>query len=209
MAGRRQFRGSTVVVAVYDLSPANDCLYTIGLGVHHSGVRVNGREWTFSNDGIFSTSFGDVPDDVQSRAEVNLGELKVDSKVVDDAISDLRAAFPAGSYHLVKQNCNHFAYAFCQRLGYGVPGWVNRLAWLGSWWPLWPEMGGSGAATQPAQAARAPAYTAFGGGGQSLGGGAAAGGEAGGGGDARELRLRATQARLARMEAAAAAAKDE
>ena len=36
---------------------------------------------------------------------------------------------PPGSYHLVKQNCNHFATAFCERLGFEIPAWVNRLAW--------------------------------------------------------------------------------
>lgn len=124
----RAFRGSAVELAVYDLSPANDCLATIGWGLHHSGVRVGGREYTYSDDGVFSHSEGEVGDEnVRLRAVIPLGELSIDNRAVDGAVTELRAAFPAGSYHLVTRNCNHFATAFCERLGYGVPGWVNRV----------------------------------------------------------------------------------
>ena len=124
----RAFRGSAVELAVYDLSPANDCLATIGWGLHHSGVRVGGREYTYSDDGVFSHSEGEVGDDnVRLRAVIPLGELSIDNRAVDGAVTELRAAFPAGSYHLVTRNCNHFATAFCERLGFGVPGWVNRV----------------------------------------------------------------------------------
>lgn len=32
----------------YDLSPVNDYLYAIGMGVHHSGVEILGREYSVS-----------------------------------------------------------------------------------------------------------------------------------------------------------------
>jgi hypothetical protein len=206
---QRAFRGSLVELAVYDLSPANDCLATIGCGLHHTGVRIGGQEWTFSNDGVFSHTPGEVGQEgIELRAVVPLGELTIDSKGVEGVISELRAnAFPAGSYHLVLQNCNHFATALCERLGYTVPAWVNRLAWWGSWWPYWPKMGGEGTGPVGTPAAPVPTYKAFGGGGQALGatGGAAAPG-GGEGMSQREQMAQAAQARLARMEQAAAEA---
>ncbi|MCD7455799.1 hypothetical protein HAX54_029653 [Datura stramonium] len=37
------------------------------------------------------------------------------------------------SYHLIAKNCNHFADEVCSRLtGKPIPGWVNRLARVGS-----------------------------------------------------------------------------
>ena len=30
---------------MYDLSPANDMLYSIGMGLHHSGVEILGKEY--------------------------------------------------------------------------------------------------------------------------------------------------------------------
>ena len=205
----RQYRGATVSLAVYDLSPANDCLCAVGFGVYHSGVRLGNTEWTFSDDGIFSHAPGEVGQDIPVRDLVNLGELKVDNRAVEMALDELRAAFPSGSYHLVKQNCNHFSAAFLERLGFRPPGWVNRLAWCGSWWPYWPPMGGTtdGASSGSGSAAPAvPRFTAFGAGGQVLGSRAVAVGS----GDAmseRETRAAAIEARMARMSAAAEADK--
>lgn len=198
----RAYRGPAVELAVYDLSPANDCLATIGFGLYHTGVRIGGAEYTFSNDGVFSHAPGECQ--YELRSLIPLGELTISNKEVEGVVSELRgAAFPAGSYHLVMRNCNHFSTALTERLGFSVPGWVNRLAWWGSWWPWWPKgMGGEGEGEGEGSAAAAPAptYQAFGGGGQSLGGPAVPQ-AAGGGLSQREQMLAATQARMARLEA--------
>ena len=39
-----------VVLNVYDLSPSNKYLYSIGLGFYHSGVEVNGKEYSFGGN---------------------------------------------------------------------------------------------------------------------------------------------------------------
>jgi len=45
-----------VVLNIYDLSPANDYLYPIGFGLHHSGVEILGVEYSFaSGGGIFES----------------------------------------------------------------------------------------------------------------------------------------------------------
>lgn len=40
--------------AVYDLSPMNDLIYPMGIGIYHSGVVVHGSEYTFGESGVFS-----------------------------------------------------------------------------------------------------------------------------------------------------------
>lgn len=44
-----------VTLHLYDLSPVNEALQPIGLGVYHTGVFIGGSEWTFAGGaGIFS-----------------------------------------------------------------------------------------------------------------------------------------------------------
>ena len=56
--GDGRTRMNTIVVLnIYDLSPANDYLYPIGFGLHHSGVEILGVEYSFaSGGGIFESS---------------------------------------------------------------------------------------------------------------------------------------------------------
>ena len=35
---------------IYDLSPANKYLYSIGLGFYHTGVEFNGKEYSFGGN---------------------------------------------------------------------------------------------------------------------------------------------------------------
>ena len=76
MQHERRFSGGAVVLNIYDLSPANDCLCTIGLGAHHSGVEVNGREYSFSDGGVSDSTPRDE-EQVPLRASVTLGEVSV------------------------------------------------------------------------------------------------------------------------------------
>jgi hypothetical protein len=44
-----------VTLHLYDLSPLNEALQPIGLGVYHTGLSIGGSEWTFAGGaGIFS-----------------------------------------------------------------------------------------------------------------------------------------------------------
>lgn len=52
---------------------------------------------------------------------------------VHTSIEDLAEDYHGDTYHLIIKNCNHFTADVCKRLtGKPVPGWVNRLARLGS-----------------------------------------------------------------------------
>ncbi|CAN0283618.1 unnamed protein product, partial [Phaeothamnion confervicola] len=85
---------------------------------------------------------------------------------VNDALDSLRSEFGPDRYNVLSNNCNSFADAFLRELtGRPAPAWVNRLAWLGSWFSccLPPEMLGEA----PVQA---NSFSAFGGSGATLGG---------------------------------------
>ena len=45
--GARTEFSMTVKLNVYDLVPANGFLYGIGMGFYHSGVEINGQEYTY------------------------------------------------------------------------------------------------------------------------------------------------------------------
>mmetsp|Transcript_4838 Transcript_4838/g.11568 ORF Transcript_4838/g.11568 Transcript_4838/m.11568 type:complete len:226 (+) Transcript_4838:94-771(+) len=138
MAGMRKFRGSTIVVNVYDLTPSNNYTFDFGVGAFHSGVVVSGTEYTFgghegSSSGIFTHSPKQAPG-AQFRVSIDMGETDMSHQDVQREISALGDHFRGNAYHLILCNCNHFAAELCLRLtGKRLPGWVNRLAYMGSW----------------------------------------------------------------------------
>ena len=123
---------SRVILNVYDLHEMNDQLHTLGLGLYHSGVQVGGLEWTFAGGaGIFSDDPKGAP--AKYRESFDMGEFAGSSRDMDIILDDLRQKFVANSYNLLTQNCNSFAEDFCQRLlGKSIPGFVNRMAYMGS-----------------------------------------------------------------------------
>ncbi|PPD94428.1 hypothetical protein GOBAR_DD08557 [Gossypium barbadense] len=91
---------------VYDLTPINKFLYWLGLGVFHSGIEDDRYCWVSTD---------------MSRSEFRL------------FMEELSQKYRGDTYHLVARNCNHFTDDVCMQLtGKHIPGWVNRLARLGS-----------------------------------------------------------------------------
>ncbi len=51
-----------VIVNVYDLNNINEYLWQIGLGAYHSGVEIEGREFSFgAGSGVFEMTAREVP----------------------------------------------------------------------------------------------------------------------------------------------------
>ena len=44
-------QATKVLLNIYDLSPNNDYLFPIGMGLHHSGVEITGREYSYGSQG--------------------------------------------------------------------------------------------------------------------------------------------------------------
>ena len=131
---------SQVVLHVYDMAWVNEYIAWAGLGVFHSGLVVNGDEYTFgghpeASTGVFSAPPGEAPGCVFRQA-ILLGESSLSHTQIRDTISSLSASFLGSDYNLLTNNCNHFTDALATALtGQHIPAWVNRLATLGSWLP--------------------------------------------------------------------------
>jgi deubiquitinase DESI2 len=126
-------QGVKVFINLYDLSPANDCLYTVGMGFHHSGVEVLGTEYSFaSNAGIFESSPKEAPG-AKFREQIFMGVLEGGQMELKKAIDDLRVDFGPNDYNIVRKNCNHFANHLVYKLvGKPAPAYINRMADLGA-----------------------------------------------------------------------------
>ena len=188
--GGRQRFGTKVILNVYDLSPANQqFLNHIGVPVCHSGVEIDGREYTFAGGGgVFDTEPRDVPNATLAES-IDMGLYEGTSADVRAAISELKAEFGPNDYNILLKNCNHFSNALVYSLLHiPIPAHVNRIANLGSMFaccipkemlsnaPVNEESSSSSGITQVFNNRNnsTPASTSaptFSGGGQSLGGG--------------------------------------
>ena len=129
-----------VRVHVYDLDDGyNEYAYPLGLGIHHSAVEVYGREYAFGYHdeatvtGVFDIRPRSAPPPARFRETIEFGEIASSRDEVEEKLSALRKKFTGPSYDLLKQNCNTFTEEFVKALtGKEVPGYVNRLATLGS-----------------------------------------------------------------------------
>lgn len=131
-------RGSSpVYLNVYDLTTVNKYIYWLGVGVFHSGIEVYGAEYAFGahecpSSGVFEVEPKSCPGFTYRRS-VLLGTTNLTPSEFMHFIEDLSEKYHGDSYHLIAKNCNHFTDDVCRHLtGKRIPGWVNRLAKLGS-----------------------------------------------------------------------------
>ena len=189
--GSRTNFATKVTINVYDLTPMNDWGHPFGLGAFHSGVEIDGREYTFAGGaGIHDTTPRDAPG-ATFREAVAVGTFDGGQPRLRECLEKLRPEFAPESYNIVTKNCNHFADALCRELlSARAPGYINRLAACGSC--LAPCLPPESLTNAPVDAAApsgsrlgawtgragaghgAGAFTAFKGAGNSLGGDAAA-----------------------------------
>uniref|UniRef100_A0A5B7ADX4 Putative PPPDE thiol peptidase family protein n=1 Tax=Davidia involucrata TaxID=16924 RepID=A0A5B7ADX4_DAVIN len=122
---------------VYDLTPINNYLYWFGFGIFHSGIEVHGLEYgygahEYSTSGVFEVEPKSCPGFIFRRS-VLLGSTDMSRSEFRSFMEHLSAKYHGDTYHLIAKNCNHFTDEVCMRLtGKPIPGWVNRLAQLGS-----------------------------------------------------------------------------
>ncbi|CAN0602348.1 unnamed protein product [Ectocarpus sp. 12 AP-2014] len=61
-----------------------------------------------------------------------MGSFTGGSSSLSRAIDSLREEFGPDRYNVLTRNCNTFSSALCEELvGKPIPGYVNRLAWMG------------------------------------------------------------------------------
>ncbi|XP_027084198.1 deSI-like protein At4g17486 [Coffea arabica] len=130
---------------VYDLTNINDYLYWFGLGIFHSGIEVHGLEYGYGaheypTSGVFEVEPKNCPGFVFRRS-VLLGSTDMTRSEIQSFMEHLSSKYHGDNYHLIAKNCNHFTddVSVCLT-GKRIPGWVNRLAHLGSFFNcLLPE----------------------------------------------------------------------
>ncbi|KAL2639809.1 hypothetical protein AAZV13_06G191800 [Glycine max] len=114
-----------VVLNVYDLTPLNNTFI------------VHGREYGFGahdfpTSGVFEVEPRKCPRFVY-RCSVTLGHVNMHPSEFRTFIESIANEYHGDTYHLISKNCNHFTNDMSHRLnGKRIPGWVNRLARLGS-----------------------------------------------------------------------------
>ena len=131
--GGRTRMKTKVFLNVYDLHPANDYLFPVGFGLHHCGVEVMGREYSFgSGSGIFEGPPREASG-ARFRCQLEMGSYDNGSQQLNKALDDLRGNFGPADYNLVRKNCNHFCNALVWRLlNRQIPSYINRWADLGN-----------------------------------------------------------------------------
>ncbi|XP_004511719.1 deSI-like protein At4g17486 isoform X1 [Cicer arietinum] len=128
---------SMVYLNVYDLTPINNYLYLFGFGIFHSGIEVHDMEYGFGaheypTSGVFEVEPRSCPGFIFRRS-VLLGSTDMSLSEFRSFMERLSAKYHGDTYHLIAKNCNHFTDEVCQQLtGNPIPGWVNRLARVGS-----------------------------------------------------------------------------
>ncbi|GBG64126.1 hypothetical protein CBR_g40573 [Chara braunii] len=124
-----------VYLNIYDLTPANNYFYWLGLGVYHSGVEAYGVEYAYGahdlpTSGVFEVEPKNTPGFIY-RTSILIGTTELSTRQLRNFIDNCVDEYTGESYHLIIKNCNHFTDDICTRLtGKGIPGWVNRLARL-------------------------------------------------------------------------------
>jgi hypothetical protein len=121
--------GIKIIVNVYNLPSVQ----IPGFGAHHSGVEIIGCEYSFSsNAGVFEVNPREA-DGCTFKEAIEVGETSLSNTEVTRVIDRLRYEWTGDLYDIIMRNCNHFADALCRALlNKRLPGWINRLATVGS-----------------------------------------------------------------------------
>jgi len=126
-----------VYLNVYDLTQMNGYVYWAGLGVFHSGVEVHGVEYAFGahdfpTSGVFEVEPRQCPG-FTFRKSIYIGTTSLSPSQLREFLEQVAGNYNGDTYHLIAKNCNHFCNDVCLKLtGRSIPGWVNRLAKIGS-----------------------------------------------------------------------------
>jgi len=123
-----------VLLNIYDLSPTNDYLFPVGIGLHHTGVEVAGREYSYASQGGIYDAPPKQEAGARFRCQLDMGAFDGGIDQLNKALDELRnnGGFGGNDYNLIRKNCNHFCNALVWRLlQRPIPAYVNRLANIG------------------------------------------------------------------------------
>lgn len=130
-----------VYLNIYDIvaTSTNVTLSKVGCGIYHTGVLVYDLEWSYGEAAEMGTETGLFvvnPGSACGTLSTTLlaGETDLSAEQIDTLLHRMENEWRSEDYHLLHNNCNHFAEYFCALLTTNrskplrVPKWCNRAA---------------------------------------------------------------------------------
>jgi hypothetical protein len=134
-------RPTPVSLNIYDIvaTSTNATLSRVGCGIYHTGVVVHNLEWSYGEAAEMGTETGLFvvnPGSACGTLFTTLlaGETDLSAEQIDTLLHRMENEWRSEDYHLLHNNCNHFAEYFCALLTTNrskplrVPKWCNRAA---------------------------------------------------------------------------------
>ena len=110
---------NAVLLNVYDITWGNALLSPLGIGVHHTGVEVYGREYSYgrstSGTGIFEVAPKKCTPHVFKESIV-LGYTNINSAQLRFLVGQMSVDWLGPDYHIVRKNCNVFSGFFAAEI---------------------------------------------------------------------------------------------
>ena len=136
-------RRPQVELTLYDLCTCcNGAAHRLGIGVYHSGIVIEGLEYTYDNVALTGSA---APEDsgvvvhapyytdrerqklLPFRTTILLGESRLSARESHAMLRGLAGAWIADEYDMVEHNCHHFCAEAATILGVAPPPyWVSR-----------------------------------------------------------------------------------
>uniref|UniRef100_A0A8H7TIP6 PPPDE domain-containing protein n=1 Tax=Bionectria ochroleuca TaxID=29856 RepID=A0A8H7TIP6_BIOOC len=106
-----------ILINVYDLLPPgrlSSILWTVGAGLLHSAVVINGKEYAYGGHdhknltGVYWTRPKTEPPGGTFRCEILHGFTLASDEEIENVIREASEEFQGTAYNLLTRNCNHF-----------------------------------------------------------------------------------------------------
>jgi hypothetical protein len=129
--------GVLVHVNVYEITPINDYVYRVGLGICHSAMGAPGAQPPFGAHDYATSGVSELEPKPCPRFIFLRGLLHgtTDLTALEFRVLLANAQMSIVGTHthpLIARNCNHFSDDVCQWLmGSSIPRWINNLAQTG------------------------------------------------------------------------------
>lgn len=118
-----------MITILYYFSICSTIFLLLSLSSHYTSIY-----YLASGAGIYKHDAKSAPSGVKLRESYSMGIYKGTSTAIDKIIDDMKIDFQGNDYHVINKNCNAFADEFLKRLvSTGIPGYVNRMAYIGSY----------------------------------------------------------------------------
>ncbi|KAK9457471.1 PPPDE putative peptidase domain-containing protein [Dipodascopsis uninucleata] len=136
-------REAGVLINVYDLlqeSSFAPVIWTLGIGVYHSAVEIDGKEYAYGGhdepgiSGVYySKPKTPLPGNIVCKTSIFHGNTSYSPAEVRAIVNELSLVYLGTNYNLLYKNCNHFTDSLLIRLtNKPAPAWLNRATIIGS-----------------------------------------------------------------------------